>query len=269
MQKHLLWPEFVGVWKYRNFIVAAVSRDFSQRYKRSFLGALWAVLNPLSMVLVYTLVFSNLMQGRLFEDASTNAYSTYLIAGLLPWGLFAEIVSRGQMMFLDNGNLLKKAAFPKLCLPTIVVIGALQNFVIVFCLFLFGLMLQGEFKGLITIAILPVILVQIFLAAGAAILLATLNVFFKDVMQLTAIMLQFTFWLTPITYTMNIIPTGYQWIFSLNPLLPIFTAYQTILVRGMAPDWWSLAPSLLVAILINIFAWTILKARINEIVDEV
>lgn len=268
MQKQSLWPELVGVWTYRDFIMAAVARDFSQRYKRSFLGALWAVLSPLSMILIYTLVFSNLMQGRLFEGSSNYVYSTYLIAGLLPWALFAEMVSRGQMMFLENANLLKKAAFPKLCLPAILIIGALQNFCIVFSVFLLGLLLQGEFRGIITLTIIPVLAIQVLFAAGAALLLATLNVFFRDVMQLTAILLQMTFWLTPIAYAVSIIPTSYQWLFGLNPLLPLFGAYQIIMVRGLPPDWWSLAPTMALALVLNISAWAILKARFNEIVDE-
>lgn len=269
MKQQSIWTEFAGVWRYRNFIAGAVAREFSQRYKRSFLGAAWAILSPLAMILIYTFVFSNIMQGRLFEGATTISYSTYLIAGLLPWGLFVEILSRGQMMFLENANLIKKSAFPKLCLPVILVLSALQNFGIVFCVFLFGLLLQGELKGLIVLAIIPLLALQVLLAAGAALLLATLNVFFRDVMQATAILLQVTFWLTPIAYTISIIPSDYQWILGFNPLVPIFAGYQTILVRGMAPDWWSLWSVALLAIILNMIAWFTFKSRYSEIVDEV
>jgi lipopolysaccharide transport system permease protein len=269
MRKPSLSTELAGVWAFRSFIVAAVSRDFSQRYKRSFLGAMWAILNPLSMILIYTLVFSSLMQGKLFEGGSVSLYSTYLVAGLLPWGLFAETLSRGQMMFLENANMLKKAAFPKLCLPIVSIVSALLNFIIVFAIFLIALFLQGEFRGMVTLAIVPVLAVQIILAFGAMLLLATLNVFFRDITQMTTILLQLTFWLTPIAYGLSVVPVGYHWIFNLNPLLPIFSAYQNIMVRGLLPDWWSLTPTLLLALSVNILAWAVFKARIEEIVDEV
>jgi lipopolysaccharide transport system permease protein len=91
-----------AVWSYRGFILGSVQREFQARYRSSLLGALWAILNPLAMIAVYTLVFSQLMQARLPDVRGEYAYSIYLCAGVFAWGLFAEITGRAQTMFLDN-----------------------------------------------------------------------------------------------------------------------------------------------------------------------
>ena len=125
-----------SAWMYRGFILGSVQREFQTRYQNSLLGALWTVLNPLAMILVYTVVFSQLMQARLPGVANGLAYGIYLCAGILTWGLFAEIIGRCQSVFLEHANLLKKLSFPRICLPLVVVLNALVNFAIIFALFL-------------------------------------------------------------------------------------------------------------------------------------
>jgi len=124
-----------AVWAYRGFILASVQRDFQSRYRNSLLGAAWTIIQPLAMIVVYTVIFSQVMKARLPGVSSTFAYSIYLCAGTLTWSLFAEITGRAQNIFIDNANLLKKLSFPRLCLPIIVVLNALVNFAIIFGLF--------------------------------------------------------------------------------------------------------------------------------------
>ena len=195
-----------AVWSYRGFILGSVQREFQARYRSSLLGALWAILNPLAMIAVYTLVFSQLMQARLPEVRGEYAYSIYLCAGVFAWGLFAEITGRAQTMFLDNANLLKKLSFPRICLPLVVTLNALTNFAIIFILFLLFLLFSGQFPGLVVLAALPLLLLQTAFALALGLILGVLNVFFRDVGQLFGILLQFWFWLTPIVYPASIIP---------------------------------------------------------------
>ena len=105
------------LWDYRGFILGSVKREFQPKYRNSLLGAAWTVLNPLAMIVVYTVIFSRVMHARLPGVDSTFAYSIHLCAGVLPWGMFVEIVSNGQNTFVNNANLLKKLSFPRLCLP--------------------------------------------------------------------------------------------------------------------------------------------------------
>ena len=120
-----------GLWAYRGFVLGSVKREFQSKYVNAMLGAVWSVLSPLAMILVYTVIFSEVMRAKLPGNDSGAAYSIYLCAGILTWGLFAEIVARGQNMFLEQANLIKKISFPRICLPIIVVMNALVNFGII------------------------------------------------------------------------------------------------------------------------------------------
>ena len=191
---------FRALWAYRGFILGSVQREFQSKYRNSLLGAAWTVINPLAMILVYTVIFAQVMRARLPGADSTFAYSIYLCAGVLTWGLFAEITGRAQNVFLENANLLKKLSFPRLCLPVTVVANAALNFGIVFALFTLFLIASGNFPGLPYLALLPVLAVQVLFAIGLGISLGVLNVFFRDVGQFFGIFLQFWFWLTPIVY---------------------------------------------------------------------
>ena len=131
------------LWGYRGFVLGSVKREFQLKYRNSILGAAWTVLNPLAMIVVYTVIFSQVMKARLPGVESGYAYSIYLCAGSLTWGLFAEIVGRAQNVFLENANLIKKISFPRMTLPVIVVVNAGVNFAIIFGLFLVFLLFFG------------------------------------------------------------------------------------------------------------------------------
>ena len=155
-----------SAWVYRGFILGSVKREFQAKYRNSILGATWTVLNPLAMIVVYTLIFSQVMRSRLPGVDTPFAYSIYLCAGVLTWGLFAEITSRGQNVFLDHANLIKKLSFPRICLPIIVVLNAGLNFAIIFGLFTGFLVLSGNFPGWVFFGLVPVLIVQVALAIG-------------------------------------------------------------------------------------------------------
>jgi lipopolysaccharide transport system permease protein len=106
-----------GLWAYRGFVLGSVQREFQSKYANAILGAVWSLLSPLAMILVYTVIFAEVMRTKMPGSDSTFAYSIYLCAGILTWGLFAEMVGRGQTMFLEQSNLLKKVSFPRICLP--------------------------------------------------------------------------------------------------------------------------------------------------------
>jgi lipopolysaccharide transport system permease protein len=245
-----------------------VEREFRSRYLGSLLGASWAILNPLAMILIYTVIFSQIMKARLPGIESVFGYSIYLVSGLLPWNLFAEILGRSHSVFIENGNLIKKSSFPRASLPVIAMISAGLNFSIVFALFLAFLMLIGNFPGLVVLTVLPVLLIQMTFAGGLGIFLGTLNVFFRDIAQMMGIVLQFWFWLTPIVYPIDIIPERFRWVASLNPLTSLITAYHDIFVRQQSPQWESLMPVVLLSAFIAWFGLTVFRRNAGELVDE-
>lgn len=232
------------------------------------LGALWTIINPLAMIIVYTVIFSQVMQARLPGIDGAFVYSVFLMAGLLPWGLLVDLISRGPNLFLDQSNLLKKVQFPKGALLLIAISNALINFGIIFTLFLCFLILSGQFPGLVILAVIPLLVLQVFLAAGLMLILGILNIFFRDVAPSTSIVLQFGFWFTPILYSEKMIPVAYHVYLHLNPLSPLFKAYQDIFLDGIWPAWGSLLPLLLLSLFLNWLGLFLFSRRSEEMVDE-
>lgn len=257
-----------SVWTYRGFISGSVKREFQSRYRNSLLGAAWTVLNPLAMIVVYTVIFSQIMKARLPGVDTRFAYSIYLCAGVLTWGLFVEIVSRAQNVFLEHANLIKKISFPRICLPLIVVLNAGVNFAIIFGLFLLFLLFSGSFPGISFVAIFPVLAIQIAFAIGLGMVVGVLNVFFRDVGQFFAVLLQFWFWFTPVVYPATILPEWVRPYLNLNPMAPLIFAYQDILVHAKWPQWENLLIPLMCAVLLCIFGMHLFRKRAGEMVDE-
>ena len=256
------------IWNYRGFILGSVKREFQLKYRNSLLGAAWAVLNPLAMIIVYTVIFSRVMSNHLPDDDRPYAYGIYLCAGLLTWGLFSEIISRLQTIFLENANLLKKTNFPKICLPIVAVLCATINFIIIFTIFSVFLVLTGNFPGWTYMAIFPLLIVEIIFSVGLGILLGVLNVFFRDVGQLTGIALQFWFWLTPIVYTQAILGEKAMTLISFNPMTNLILAYQGIFIKEDIPSFINLIPVFLLGSMLCIFSIRFFRNHADDIVDE-
>ena len=257
-----------GLWQYRSFIIGSVKREFQTKYRNSLLGALWNVLNPLAMIVIYTIIFSQVMRAKLPGVDHSFAYSIYLCAGILSWGLFAEIISRSQVMFVDNGNLLKKINFPRICIPTIIVGSALVNFIIVSAIFCAFLLISGYFPGVVILSLIPVIVILILFAVGLGMTIGVLNVFFSDVGQFFGIFLQFWFWLTPIVYSTAILPENFREYISYNPLAGVVMSCQDVLVKGVLPDWHNLLPATIIGAFLCLTGMHLFKKRAAEMVDE-
>ena len=257
-----------ALYSYRAFIAGSIVREFQAKYRNSLLGALWSILNPIAMIAVYTVIFSQIMRAKLPGVDSTFAYSIYLCSGILTWSLFSELTNRCINIFLDHANLIKKINFPRLCLPLIVLGSALLNFTIIFGIFTLFLVLSGNFPGWSFIAIFPILLIQMMFAMGLGLSLGILNVFFRDIGQFFGIFLQFWFWLTPIVYPITILPEQIRHVIELNPLTKLITAYQNILVHNLWPDWSTLWPVGLVAALLCLWGLRLFRRRSGELVDE-
>ncbi len=258
-----------ALWAYRGFVWSSVAREFSGRYRESLLGAFWSIANPLTMIVIYTLIFSKMMRAGLPGHEQTPfAFSIYLCAGVIPWNLFAEMLGRLSNVFLEHGNLIKKSNFPRICLPAIVTLSSLVNFVIVLAIYLIFLIIIGHWPGWLLLALIPLLVLQLLFTIGLGVFLGTLNVFFRDVGQFTSVILQFWFWLTPIVYTTKILPEGVRDVMRFNPLQPLMVAYQTIYLDRQLPDFSSLLPLLVLTLAFLVLGAHFFLSRVGELVDE-
>ncbi len=232
------------------------------------LGAIWTIINPLSMIVVYTVIFSQVMRAKLPDMDSDFAYSIYLCSGVLTWGLFAEIVGRSQNVFLEYASLIKKLSFPRICLPIIVILNSLLNFGIIFCLFIIFLVVSGNFPGWSFLAIFPVLLIEILFSIGLGISLGVLNVFFRDIGQFFGIILQFWFWLTPIVYPIATLPENIRGFLTFNPMFAIIDAYHTVIINSQLPQRQTLLPAASISLILCWSAFRLFRKHSGEMVDE-
>ncbi len=256
------------VWQFRDFILASVKREFVARYQGTQLGVFWPIAHPLALIVIYTLVFAQLMRPALPNHTSPFAYSIYLTAGVVTWTLFGDLLMRTIGVFVQNGNLMKKVSIPKIAFPVIAAASASVQFVIVLTLFIAFLMLSGNFPGAPLIAVVPVVAVLALFALGMGVLLGTVNVFYRDVEQSAGIVLQFWFWLTPIVYAWDILSPMMKSVMAWNPMFPIVRAMQDIFLEHRYPDWPSLGYPLALALGFTALARLAFNRLAHELVDE-
>lgn len=255
------------LWQARRFIRNSVRNEFITRVVRSRLGLLWVVLLPLAQVALYAFVLSQVMAARLPGLNDTYAYPIYLSAGILAWTLFSEVFSRCLTVFIENGNLLKKMVFPRLALPAIVCGSALLNNLLLFLSILGVFAVLGHYPDihLLWLPLLTALLLALAVVLGLG--LGVLNVFFRDIGQVSGIVLQFAFWLTPVVYSMEVIDAKYHPWLQLNPLTGIVQGYQAVLVYGRTPDFALLAYPLGFTVVALLLACFLYRRAIDEVVD--
>lgn len=262
-------PVLSAAWRYRRFILNMVRREFRSRYLRSLLGVFWSVLTPLATILVYLVVFSAVMRGRLPGGRGDSlTYGLFLCTGILIWGFFAEVVTRCQTVFVEHANLLKKLDFPRMTLPIIVLANAFVNFAFVAVVFVLLLFAVDRFPGLVLLACVPLLVVQQAFAVGIGVLFGTLHVFFRDIGEMVTVLMNLWFWGTPIVYHVGIMPERVREILELNPLTHLFIAYQEIVVDGRWPDWPGLWYPAVVAAVAVVLGVVVFRKLSGEMVDE-
>ena len=257
----------LAVWSYRFFILSSIETEFKSRFIRSKFGGLWMILHPLAQVLVYALILSQIMTAKLPGVATQYAYPIYILSGMVGWTLFSEILNKSLNVFISNGNLLKKMAFPKLALPLITIGGAMINFLIflVMMFIVFGFLGHLPYHALHWLPLLVIITVT--LAIGMGLFLGTLNVFIRDIGQMMEVVLNFWFWLTPIIYMISIVPKEYHSLFMLNPMTGIILGYQNVLLYDKAPDISLLIYPSIFAIISLILAMIVFYRAREEMAD--
>lgn len=184
---------FVGLWRARGLLRQMVAADLRGRYAGSALGLLWHVVQPLALILVYTVVFTSVFGPRLGSD-DPWAFSLHLCAGLLPWTAAAEILTRGTGVFIEHAALVRKVAFPRLLLPLHVLATAAIHFLVIAALFLVVLAAVGRLPAPAAVALwLLLAALQLVGAAGVALLASVAHVFFRDTAPLVAMLLPLWF----------------------------------------------------------------------------
>ena len=257
-----------ALWLYRSLVAGLARREFQVRSVRALWGHAWLIIHPAVQILLYTFVFAGVLGARLPGSVDPLGYGLFLCAGVIHWNFFQEGVFRYQAMFFVHADLMKTLRVPRSVLPAAVTFAGLTQHAIVVVVFLIVLGLVGRWPGWALLWALPLIALQITLAAGLGILTGTLNVFFRDVAQATTTGLQLLFWLTPIVYPLSILPEWVRSAIQFNPLTPIMVGYQSIVLQARSPDLDTLIGPTIGAVSLAIVSWIVFRALGSDLVDE-
>ncbi|MFM1847576.1 MAG: hypothetical protein RL417_1050 [Pseudomonadota bacterium] len=219
------------LWRFRALISALVVRHLSIRYRGSVLGFLWSFLNPLCLMLVYTLVFKFYIRF----DSVPN-YTIFLFCGLLPWLWFTSAVSEGTSSIVSSGHLITKSMFPPHVLPTVAVLTTLVNFLLSLPLLFIFMFFAGMPFHAALLGLPIVILLQFIFLVGLALGLGALNVQYRDVQHLVTNLLTFLFFLCPILYPVSSVPEQFRFTLDLNPLALFTVFYHNLILDGVWPS---------------------------------
>ena len=241
--------ELIGMWAFREIRV---------RYKQSLLGAAWAVLQPLALMLIFTFVFSQI--ARIPTD---QPYPIFSYTAVLPWTLFATSISFGVNSLINNMNLVTKTYFPREVLPLGVIGAALFDFLIASSIFVL-LLIYYQIPVTIHFLWIPVFLIiQIFLMLGIILIGSAITVFYRDMRFVVPLGLQLWMYATPIIYPIKLVDEAlspfFRTLYALNPMVGIIQSYRNVVLEGVPPNYTDLGIAAAVSIILFIVAYIIFK----------
>lgn len=245
------------LWRNRSLIRVMVRRDVLGRYRGSFGGSLWTLINPLLLMLTYYFVFGVVLRARFPGDNSKSGFVLYFLSGMLPWLAFSEAVGRAPTVLVEHRNFVKKLVFAVETLPAnLVVSGLVSEFfaVVLFCIFLLGM--RGSVP--VTVLWLPLLLIpQVLFTAGVSWFLAALGAFVRDLGQFIGFLMTIWFFITPICYPEDSLPVSARPVLAKNPIYVLVRGYRAIFLEHHPPDFGPLWKLWLVAALVFVagHAW--------------
>jgi len=250
--------ELRGIFQYRELIYQLVRRDIVSRYKRSVLGIAWTLLQPLGMMIIISVVFSNLFQ-------TVKGYPAYVLSGLIAWTFFAQTTNAIITQIVWGGALLRQIYMPRTSFAVSAIGTGLVNLLLsVIPLFLIMFVTDLTFHWSILFLPVSILLLAAF-SLGVGLIISTVAIHFPDVAEMYQIILTAWMYLTPIIYPETIIPEAYRfWFFNLNPMYHILKVFRMSLLDGVFPDAKTLIIAVTVSSLTLIIGWLFFSKRSDE-----
>lgn len=228
----------------RSLIVELVRRELKLRYRGTWLGFLWTLLNPLVFMVVYTLVFSH------FLRIGIPRFPAFLLTGLLPWTWFSESVMAGTGCLVDHSTFLRNAVFPAQVLPVVSVGAGMMNYVFSLPVLIVLLAVYQAPPGWTALALPLVMAVQFLLILSIVYFTSTFNVFLRDLRYIVQHGLLVGFFLTPVMYDLSFVPARFQWLLKINPMTIVIDSYRRLFFYGTWPHWRNLGLVLALALVL-------------------
>jgi lipopolysaccharide transport system permease protein len=258
-KKGLADLDFKEIWSYRELFYFFTWRDIKLRYKQTFFGIAWAIIQPFATMVVFTMVF-----GGLAGMPSDNIpYPIFVYAGLLLWNIFSNSLSYSSLSLIGSCNLIQKIYLPKIIIPAASVVVTLVDFFFAALIFV-GIIAYYHFMPHIQgLLLLPLLLfITIFASLGLGWFLAAVNVKYRDIRYALPFFIQLLVFMTPVIYPVSIVPANYQWILALNPMAGVIDAFKASFLGTTALNWQTLGISFVISVVFFIFGlWYFLKTE--------
>jgi lipopolysaccharide transport system permease protein len=243
-------PFAAPLWQYRAFIWSAATREMRLQSMNSVLGWLWPVLNAAALILLYMTLFVEVLKSKLPGSDDSMSYAIYLCVGIITWTYFGNTIQRSLNIFGENAMLLKKAGFPKITLPIVVIVSQGVHFAIMMGVFAALLIVTGRLPGWSLLGMIPLLIVQQTIAISLGIILT------------------FWFWLTPIVYPLSILPPGVaSFVTNWNPMTRIIDGYHNIFLNNVMPDMADYIGHVVLAVVLSGLAYFCFKRLYSAVQD--
>jgi len=248
---------------YRDLLYTLSVHRIKVRYKQSVLGGLWAILQPVSLMLMFTFIFS--FVAKMPSDDAP--YAIFVYTALLPWNYFSASVANATGSLVNHAQFVTKVYFPREILPTTYVIASLFDFVVA-SVVLAGLMMY--YRVPLTVHVLwvvPIILILTCFALAMSLFLSATQVRFRDIGVAVPLLLQLWLFATPVIYPLSSVPERFKAIYSLNPMVGVIESFRQVALRGAAPDQWSLATSAVLSVVLLCLSYVYFKHLESTMAD--
>ena len=223
------------LWRFRELFLVLAWRDVSVRYKQTVIGLAWVMLQPLASAAVFTLIFGRVAKLPSLEGVP---YALMVFAALLPWQLMSTAMNNAANSLIGNAGLISKVYFPRLIVPGSAVVVCLVDFVVALAV-MAGLMLWFQYVPDARVLMLPVFLLMALLVAiGPGLMIASLNVRYRDFRQVLPFILQFGMYLSPVAYASAVVPEQWKLLYHLNPAVAVIDGFRWCLLQGATPIYW-------------------------------
>jgi len=251
------------LYRARELLFTWTMRDFKVRYSQSILGAAWAIIQPFSLMVVFSVIFSN------FIRVPTNdiPYPLFSYVALLPWTLFSNSLSFAIPSLVSNMNLVSKIYFPREILPLSAILVCLIDFLISCSIFVI-MMLWYRTPVSVTLLIVPLILlIQVLLIFGISLLASAINVFYRDVRFVIPLVLQIWMYLSPVIYPVDLVPEWLKPFYFINPMAIIIESYRRVVLYQQMPDWKFLGLAAIISVILVFITYPYFKRADRQFAD--
>lgn len=220
------------LWRYRDLARQIAVRDITVRYRQTFLGAAWAILQPVMIMVVFTIFFGNLAH----LSSEGVPYALFSLGGLVPWTFFANTLQLGSDSLVANAALVSKVYFPRIFLPAGIVVAGMVDFAISFVIFVVIIFIDGRHPTVGILAVPLLLLMEVATVLGASSALAALNVRFRDIRYVVPFSIQFWLFATPIAYPITLLHEPWRTLLAINPMVGVVEGFRSVML-GTDVSW--------------------------------